>query len=685
MMLPFLVFYLKGDYLLGVYVALGALMVSLADATGPRAYRRNGMLASCVSIFISALVTVSLNTNVYLQAVQVPLFCFLFSMITVYGVRASAVGLAGLLVMAISMGAISTGASSLKFAFFILSGGLWYTLFSLFISQVRPFRLAQQALGECILQISKYLTVRSRYYFPSENLEHNNSQLAKLQVSVIEHQETVREILFKSRVKMEESIKPEQLLIVIFVDILDIFDQMISSHYEYKQLRKDYGRYGILEDFGHVIRMVANELSQLGYALINNEKPKKNELRQAALEELKGGIDALSDQGVKTLVLNRIFTNLRAISRRVEDIQNYFYEEQFTFIPQTWEESLSRFVGKQSFSLKLIRDNLSLESPVFRYALRLAAAAFVGFLMSQISLLGKNSYWVVLGILLIMRPNFSLTKKRSLNQLVGTLVGGVSGILILYFVEDYTVRMLILVVLIILANAFIRIRYFWSVVFMTPFIFIVFGFLYPGNDLQVAKERIVDIFLASGISFLFIKYFLPTWEYGGMKSLLNDSLKADLAYLSQIINSVHPEGFNELDYRLARKRMFMQTAKLSAAFQRMLDEPKSQQKNNEVMLKLVVLNNTLSSYFSSLSHSLIANKLELTSSEQAVLVKRARNYLLRSMEHLGESEFQVDFTVLENTEELLGPAEGVEDQLLTEQLNLIKKTCKDIEKLSREI
>ncbi len=671
--------------MLGVYVALGALMVSLADATGPRAYRRNGMLASCVSIFISALVTVSLNTNVYLQAVQVPLFCFLFSMITVYGVRASAVGLAGLLVMAISMGAISTGASSLKFAFFILSGGLWYTLFSLFISQVRPFRLAQQALGECILQISKYLTVRSRYYFPSENLEHNNSQLAKLQVSVIEHQETVREILFKSRVKMEESIKPEQLLIVIFVDILDIFDQMISSHYEYKQLRKDYGRYGILEDFGHVIRMVANELSQLGYALINNEKPKKNELRQAALEELKGGIDALSDQGVKTLVLNRIFTNLRAISRRVEDIQNYFYEEQFTFIPQTWEESLSRFVGKQSFSLKLIRDNLSLESPVFRYALRLAAAAFVGFLMSQISLLGKNSYWVVLGILLIMRPNFSLTKKRSLNQLVGTLVGGVSGILILYFVEDYTVRMLILVVLIILANAFIRIRYFWSVVFMTPFIFIVFGFLYPGNDLQVAKERIVDIFLASGISFLFIKYFLPTWEYGGMKSLLNDSLKADLAYLSQIINSVHPEGFNELDYRLARKRMFMQTAKLSAAFQRMLDEPKSQQKNNEVMLKLVVLNNTLSSYFSSLSHSLIANKLELTSSEQAVLVKRARNYLLRSMEHLGESEFQVDFTVLENTEELLGPAEGVEDQLLTEQLNLIKKTCKDIEKLSREI
>ncbi|UCS95281.1 FUSC family protein [Echinicola marina] len=685
MMLPFLVFYLQGNYVLGVYMALGALIVSLADTTGPRAYRRNGMLASCVSIFLSALVTVSLNTNVYLQAIQVPVFCFLFSMITVYGARASAVGLAGLLVMAISMGAISTGASSLKFAFFILIGGVWYTLFSLFISQVRLFRLAQQALGECVLRISKYLIVRSRYYFPSENLEQNNSQLAKLQVSVIEHQETVREILFKSRVKMEESIKPEQLLIVIFVDILDIFDQMISSHYEYEQLRKDYGRYGILEMFGKVIRMVADDLSLLGYALIANEKPKKNETRQAALEGLKAEIDSLGAKGVKTLVLNRIFANLRAISNRVEDIQNYFYEEQFTFIPQTWEESLSRFVGKQSFSLKLIRDNLSLESPVFRYALRLAAAAFVGFLLSQVSFLGKNSYWVVLGILLIMRPNFSLTKKRSLNQIVGTLVGGISGILILYFVEDYTLRMLILVLLIILANAFIRIRYFWSVVFMTPFIFIVFGFLYPGNDLQVARERVVDILLASGISFVFIKYFLPTWEYGGMKSLLKDSLKADLVYLSQIISSVQPEAFNELDYRLARKRMFMQTAKLSAAFQRMLDEPKRQQKNNELMLKLVVLNNTLSSYFSSLSHSLIEAKQELTSSSQFVLVKRSRNYLLRSLTHLGESGFEVDFGVLDNAEELLSSGGVVEDQLLTEQLTLIKKTCKDIERLSRSL
>lgn len=685
MMLPFWVFYLKGNYVLGVYVALGALMVSLADTTGPREHRRNGMLASCISIFLSALVTVFLNTNVYLQALQVPVFCFLFSIITVYGIRASAVGLAGLLVMAISMGAISTGSSSGEFAFFILVGGLWYTLFSLFISQVRPFRLAQQALGECILQISKYLIVRSRYYFQNEDLEQNNSQLAKLQVSVIEHQETVREILFKSRVKMEESIRPEQLLIVIFVDTLDIFDQMISSHYEYGKLRDDYGRFGVLEEFGRSIQLVADELSQLGYALINNEKPKKHSSKQVALEQLKGHIDQLSSRGVKTLVLNRIFTNLRAISNRVDDIQNYFYEEQLTFIPQTWEESLSKFVGHQSFSLKLIRDNITFESPIFRHAMRLAIAAFVGFLMSQIPLLGKNSYWVVLGIFLIMRPGFSLTKKRTMNQIVGTLVGGVSGVLILYFVQDYTLRLIILVVLMILANSLIRIRYFWSVVFMTPFIFIVFGFLYPGNDLQVAKERIVDIILASGISFIFIKYFLPTWEYGGVKPLMKASIQADLVYLSQIISSVDREGFNELDYRLARKRMFLHTAKLSSAFQRMLDEPKRQQKNAEVMLQLVVLNNTLSSYFSSLSHSLIIAKMELTSSTQLVLIKRARNYLLRSLEHLGESSFKVDFSVLDNMDQLFDSSEAVEDQLLTEQLRLIKKTCKDIERLSRAL
>lgn len=652
-LLPAVIFSFLGDFRTGISISLGAFLVSISDSTGPLEHRRTGMLASCGFVFLSALVTGVLNQSPVLLAIEIPVFCFVFAMFTVYGTRAASVGAGALLGMAISMDPHKTAAAFWLYALMVLAGGIWYTLLSLSIMQIRPYRVAQQALGESVLQVAAFLRQKAAFYSSETDVETNYRKLAAVQVAVNEHQDSVREMLYKTRKRVGESISSGQLLLVIFVDMVDIFEQMMASHYDYKKLRELYGQYPVMHDFKRGIQLVAEELSRLGYALINNEKPRHPHYPEDFLAGLREQIEALEQTGVKCLMLRKIYANLASITARVDDIYNYFYEDKLTFISQTREASLSKFIGHQSFSLKLIRDNLTLESNVFRHALRLAVTCLVGYLISLQVSLGSHSYWVVLTILVILRPGFSLTKRRNTQRILGTLLGGFTGVLILYLVPDFSLRFVFLVIFMVLAYSFLRIRYFLAVVFMTPFIFIVYAFLYPESNFLIVRERIIDTVLGSGLAYLASNFFLPSWEYTGFRQMAASVLQANLEYFAQIISRFDAKAFDEVAYRLARKKMYLRSASLSAAFQRMLDEPKSKQRNKQDLHQFVVLNHILSSYFSTLSSSLVRADVVLSSHGQVVKIKRIRNYLLRSLEHLGEKGESLDFSVLDHEDGLL--------------------------------
>src|SRR5690606_23105438 len=110
-LVPSLVFAWMGELEYGLVISLGAFYVSLADQPGPVIHRRNGMLAAILSIFITVTVTGLIYQISWLLAVEIFVFCFLFSFLTVFGSRASAVGMAALLMMISSMHIGSMGIS----------------------------------------------------------------------------------------------------------------------------------------------------------------------------------------------------------------------------------------------------------------------------------------------------------------------------------------------------------------------------------------------------------------------------------------------------------------------------------------------------------------------------------------------------------------------------------------------
>ena len=60
--------------------------------------------------------------------------------------------------------------------------------------------------------------------------------------------DTVRELLFKNSELLKESTRTGRLLVLTFVDVVDLFEHIMATWYDYASLRKKYASTGILED-----------------------------------------------------------------------------------------------------------------------------------------------------------------------------------------------------------------------------------------------------------------------------------------------------------------------------------------------------------------------------------------------------------------------------------------------------
>src|ERR1700742_3178154 len=75
----------------GVVLSIGAMCVGNTDNPGPIHHRRNGMIACVLIIFLVTLLVGWASGSAVLTGVLVFLFCFIFSMLGIYGARASAI------------------------------------------------------------------------------------------------------------------------------------------------------------------------------------------------------------------------------------------------------------------------------------------------------------------------------------------------------------------------------------------------------------------------------------------------------------------------------------------------------------------------------------------------------------------------------------------------------------------
>ena len=678
-LLPSLIFVQLDNLAIGITISLGAFCVSIADNPGPVSHKRNGMLFCLIFLVLTSLLTNYINSYPILIGFEILLLCFFYSMFSIYGNRASSIGTAALLIMILSIDHHGNATGIWQQAAYIFSGGLWYFILSLSISQIRPYRLAQQELGECIKEVAKYVRFKADFYDLQSNFDENYKKLVSQQILVHEQQDVVRELLFKSQAMLKDSTNAGRLLIMIFVDIVDLFEQTMATHYDYQTVRTTFGKTQALVEFKNIIVKLSEELDHLAYNITLNIKP--NELKDFHLGALKKAIDNVElEYGLNNLLLKKIFINVRNMVNRVIKMYAYFNSKNLSSDNIRSETDLIKFVSHQDFDFKLVKNNLNLDSSMFRHSLRVAIVCFAGYIVSKLLPFGHHSYWILLTILVIMKPGFSLTKERNMHRLVGTLIGGIAGAGILYFIKDQTSLFILLLIFMIGAYSFLRLNYIVSVLFMTPYILILFNFL-GANNLNTAGERVLDTVLGSSIAFIASYFFLPSWEYRHLNTFIREVLIANYNYLLTVAEGLVGKPRDITAYKLTRKHVYVSTANIGAAFQRMISEPKSKQRNVNEIQRLIVLNHILSSYLATLIFGINQQDKNSINIEHIKLIRKSLYALNESILHLDESINLNEFRVSDEVKNQLNEEKSYESSLLTEQLKFINKTSEDIQKL----
>ena len=684
-LLPSLIFYHLGHLETGIIISLGAVCVSIVDNPGPVTHKRNGMLFCNLFVFITAVLTGLINEFPILIGIEILVLCFFYSMFSVYGTRASSIGTAALLIMILSIDQQQSITGTFIYALYVLAGGLWYLVLSLSVSQIRPYRQAQQELGECIKEIAAYVRLKAAFYDPETDFGENYKKLINQQVIVHNHQDSVRELLFKSRMMMKDSTTAGRMLILVFVDVVDLFEQAMATFYDYKALHHTYGDTQSLNNFKSTVLKIADELEDLGFLVMSNFAAAKMHDFQPDLEKLKSGVDRVeTDFQINNLLLKKILINVRNMVSRTQKIYSYFNPKTLAREKIRSKTDLLKFVSHQDYDLKLFKNNLNFESSAFRHAIRVAVVCFIGYLVSKLFPFGHHSYWILLTILVILKPGFSLTKQRNYERLIGTVAGGLAGAGILIFIKDQTALFVLLLFFMVASYSFQRLNYVISVIFMTPYILILFSFIGGSDNLLIAQERITDTLVGSAIALAANYFILPTWEHQQLKSFMRQVLIANYQYLLNVANILTGKPWDVTSYKLTRKAVYVSSANIGSAFQRMLSEPKSKQKNSKDFHKFVVLNHILSSYTATLISTLQQIEVAEIHTEHVKLIRKSLYNLSEVIHQMDQPNFPVFKEAEIHTPEsaITSDITNSDIKLLSEQLELVKTTTGDIQKIS---
>ncbi|WDF46647.1 FUSC family membrane protein [Chryseobacterium sp. KACC 21268] len=588
---------------------LGTSFVGLTDQQGPFIRRRNTLILSIFSFFLIALLASLVKEFPIAVYLEIIIFGFFFSMIGVYGLRLATFGSIALVVLSIFIDGHLTGEDILKSTFIFFLGCVWFFVIFMIVSKLQPYKLASQVVGENYLELADYLRIKAKYYTKNPDFNELLNQLITQQIKIKNHQEDTREIVFKTRQIVNESTTQSRILMLMFLNSFDLFDKLLTSENDYKRMTQVFGDTTLFHKIHDYLLAMADEITNLGISLQSGLTFRQitnfdNELKKIYDDFFDHRSQRFSSETLEDFMMMRqVLMRITEITDEVKTILTVHSQDKKLAKSLSSGLDYSKFLPKEEkMNLKVLFSNFSLNSGHFRHAIRVTIALLIGYIVSRFEILGiGHSYWILITIIAILKPAYSTTKHRNLLRLFGTIAGGVIAYIILYYVKDPGAILVILLLSMILCFSLLKSKYFWAVLFMTIYIFLSFNFLRPGNVNVIFKDRILDTLIGGAVTFLVAYFILPVWEHTQNLDLMKKSSKSNLDYFRLIMDHFMKKELHDQDFRISRKNAIIDLANLSDNFQRMISDPKNQQRKLETVHQFVTTTHLITAYTASLS------------------------------------------------------------------------------------
>ena len=708
--LPVIFFAYLDMFLIGFSVALGAILTYPSDIPSNLKHKINGILVAILIIVSSAVLVSFLYPYPYIFYPFLTLALFFLSIISVYGQRATMVSFSGLLSIALAFGHIQQGVSIIINGGYILSGGLFYLLVSLIFYRIRPYRYVELQIAECLNLTSKYLKLRGDLWDADASRESIIKGQLLLQVQLNDTHENIREILIRNRSTSGSSNQNRKMLLV-FVSLLEILELALSTSFNHKQFNEKFSQYPeVLKSYQDLAYNLAATLKGISVSIENNKKYNSKhqlfndlEILENTILEYKNSLNSTESQdGV--LMLSNMRDYVERQIDKIKVLERAFTAPMDKQDTRGIEKDLEKFLTPLYYPWSTLQNNLSFSSTIFRHSLRLTLTILLGIVIGNLISVEKV-YWILLTIVVIMRPGYGLTKQRSYERIFGTILGGLIAFGIITFVHNQFAISVFAVIAMLLGFTFTQTNYKIGATFVTIYVVFIYAMLTP-NVRDVVQFRVMDTLLGAALAFSANYLLWPSWEFLSVRVFLKKSIKANYYYLKEISRFYNEKGEVTTPYKVARKFAFIEIGNLMNSFQRMTQEPKSKQKQLPQLYKLVELNYSLVSSSASLGTYIQTHQTSKASEAFNVVIdavlknlKLAENILNTSNNNeevaFDKTDLEIRFVELKNirAKELRLNSKNdaefeiklKEAQLIIEQLIWLTNLSESILKASRKL
>src|SRR5690606_34097164 len=288
--------------------------------------------------------------------------------------------------------------------------------------------------------------------------------------------------------------------------------------------------------------------------IIQNKKlPTKDTLLNALAEANEAITTYIEDVKLPkaregSLLLKNLYDYQKLLLEEIRAIRRVMANVKGAVKVSSKNQDGSPFLTLQEYHISILFQNLSFSSNLFRHALRFTVAMVFAFILGTYLDI-QNTYWILMSIVVIMRPNYGLTKERSKDRIIGTLIGAVIAISIVLLTQNVIVYGLLAIVSLTLAFALVQENYKSSAAFITINVVFVYSLINP-NAFEVIQYRVLDTIIGATIAIVVNYTLWPSWEVDNLKEVLLNVLKKNQGYLLATKDLYHDKDQNLLTHKI---------------------------------------------------------------------------------------------------------------------------------------
>ncbi|WP_336039945.1 YccS family putative transporter [Acinetobacter calcoaceticus] len=648
-----------------VPVTLGAIAAALTDFDDRLSIRLRNLVYVCLLFFTVSSILGFLAPYKIFFILYLSLSSAFFILLGALGQRYATISFGTILLSIYSMFGLGEYAHWYQQPTYFVYGALWYGFTSILFFIIKPTLPLQDKLSQIFKEISVLLQAKARLFDPDnkENVEQLLYELSLQNTQVAQSLNQIRSSLL-TRLKASRVSNKSIYWLNLYFFARDIHEQATSNYLHYEHIQQNFSRSDLIFRFQKNLRLQAQACQDLAQCILYNRPSQPSQESQTVLNHLESSLkDWIQQhpQNFEVKNLRLIFDNLKVMHEQFEQLQ---YAQPFPENnTQTRQEHLNLLDDDiQGFSdliLKL-RQQLTPQSALFRHAIRIAVVFAAGYAISLLPF-AQHGYWILLTSLFVCQITYFATKSRLKLRTIGTLIGVLLGIPILYFVPSIEGQLIITIICGVCFFYLRQKKYALATLMATLMVLLIFNL--KGAGYNIILPRLIDTLLGCFIAWLAVSFIWPDWNFRNIPNNIKKSSKATLDYFNVIVEQYQYGKNQDIEYRRIRRAAHNAQIELSNMISSLSAEPNPNSELIHYAFRYLVY-----------SHSQLSYVAALGSQRQKIDDEQILQLLLSCQKILSQSVLEQSLPDHEFIKQLLQEIQGLTaHEQLSEKYTLVLK------------